>query len=203
MKKIVLLFLLCVCTAISFGDYTYTIENGDDFGNLTLSGPVSFLMTGGKGNILALSNHSTATILNTTPSTSYYYPRSIFEIKVTDSILDIQEGYFFDIYAYDGSQISIHNGLFHFLFMEENSTAHIYGGNFWDGILDRSNSCELHLYGYDFLWENNNVTGYWQDDEAFDFALIASDNNVIFHIVPEPATLALFGLGGLLIRRKK
>ena len=57
------------------------------------------------------------------------------------------------------------------------------------------------------LDENNILTGLWADGSAFSIQLIDVDgySPVIddIHFIPEPKALALFGLGSLLLRRKK
>lgn len=79
-------------------------------------------------------------------------------------------------------------------------------------------SSAIDIYGYNFNYDpfagdydGGQLTGFWLDDTAFSIDLknygggdfpvgITYDN---LNLVPEPATLALFGLGGLLICRRK
>jgi hypothetical protein len=62
---------------------------------------------------------------------------------------------------------------------------------------------------YEYVTSSNMLTGLWVDDSAFSIQLVDQTgydpviDNIAFTVIPEPATLLLFGLGGLLLRRKK
>jgi hypothetical protein len=79
-------------------------------------------------------------------------------------------------------------------------------------------SSQVNIYGYGFNYDpfggsndGGQLTGFWMDDSAFsidlknygggDFPVGVTYDNL--NLVPEPATLALFGLGSILIRCRK
>ena len=57
--------------------------------------------------------------------------------------------------------------------------------------------------------DTNVLTGTWEDTTTFNIQLVDYDSyattidNIEFTIIPEPATLLLFGVGGLLLRKRK
>jgi hypothetical protein len=62
---------------------------------------------------------------------------------------------------------------------------------------------------YEYVTSSKMLTGLWVDDSPFSIQLVDQSgydpviDNIAFTVIPEPATLLLFGLGGLLLRRKK
>lgn len=78
-----------------------------------------------------------------------------------------------------------------------------YPPSYWDKHITIEYSGELPAVD-----ENNLLTGLWPDGSAFSIQL--HDGTGVFHpaisnieFVPEPTTVLLFGLGGLILRKRK
>ncbi len=62
---------------------------------------------------------------------------------------------------------------------------------------------QINFYGYGFYYDNYGLNGYWSDGSKFIFGIRDAETQsaLVFHEVPEPATLLLISLGGLLLRK--
>ena len=67
----------------------------------------------------------------------------------------------------------------------------------------------VHIYGYDFNndpYTGSPLTGFWAGGTPFSINLVDSTistyDQIVFH-APEPASMILFGLGGLFLRKRK
>ena len=195
MKKIIVILMLFVIATGAWA-VDYEVTWGDDFGVLDLIGtmenPDTLLMTGGTGHDLGVTAWSTAIIHDTDPINISETAGGIWEIDVSGhSELTINDGDFYDIVCDDYSTLNLHGGqIFNSLEIEHLTT--------W-----------VHIYGYGF---NNDpfigspLTGFWADATPFSINLvddtISTYNQIVFHEIPEPASIILLGLGGLMFRRR-
>ena len=170
----------------------YLIEDGDEFGNLTLIEHDSLLMTGGGGHGLDLNGWSVATIEDTNPIIGEG-DGGIWRVDVSSySIFNLNGGEIQDLSGYDESEINLSGG-------QILGDLTIYNDTSW-----------VNIFGYGF---NNDpfmgspLTGFWADATPFSMNLVDSTittyNQLIFHEIPEPATLLLFGLAGLALRKRR
>jgi len=170
----------------------YNIGPGDNFGNLGIVDYDTLLMTGGEGHNLDLLDWSTGTIENTSPIIGEGVG-GIWEIETKSfSELTISGGEINDLFGYDYSEISLSGG-------QILGDLTVYAPTAW-----------VHIFGYGFNndpFPGSPLTGFWADDTPFSINLVDSSistyDQIIFHEIPEPATLLLFALGGLALRKRR
>ncbi|MCK5565552.1 MAG: PEP-CTERM sorting domain-containing protein [Planctomycetes bacterium] len=193
--KLFILLLFVMSTAVWATDYEVTW--GDDFGGLDLIGteenPDTLLMTGGTGHDLNASAWSTAIIHDTDPMNIPETAGGIWEVTTTSY-----------------SELTINGGEFYELGLHGESIANLYGGQIFGSLTVNNSTAWVHIYGYGFNndpFTGSPLTGFWADDTAFSINLvddgISTYDQIVFHEIPEPVSIILFGLGGILVRKCK
>jgi hypothetical protein len=188
MKNALVVFLFLSMSVGAFAT-DYVFGPGDEFGSLGLVNYDTLFMTGGGGHSLTLTGWSTGTIEDTDPLIGPY-DGGIWHLNTSSySELTINDGEINDVSVYGESLIYLH------------------GGDIFESLTVHNTTAWVHIYGYGF---NNNpfigspLTGFWADDTPFSINLvddgISTYDQIVFHIVPEPATLLMLGLGGILVR---
>ena len=211
MKKIIALMLL-VCVGSAFASYTHEIGPGDDFGDEALNDSESLLMTGGMGHFLDLWDESSARIEDTDPLISEGNG-GIWDItQGGDSTLEILGGEIHELSIGSDAYVTISGGR-----IDEINSRQFVGTRWIEGTDDPP------LYEPDthitFICDvdsvdvtNNLLTGNWLDGSDFSIQLVdrVRPDGVPFtpvidniEFIPEPATLLLVGVGGLLLRKRK
>jgi hypothetical protein len=194
MRNLVFIISL-VLSASAVASYTYVIEEGDYFEAKSLTGTQSILVTGGGGYQLNLFYYSQAVIQDT-------------------SDLEEYKGGIWDITAGGYSNITIKDGAIHRITIGSYATAQISGGQIdqiWSSYAtpDASRIMLTCNPGYQITYTSGIATaisGTWRDSSAFNIQLVnPSGRSSVFSnmtIIPEPTSLLLLAIGGLLIRRK-
>jgi len=126
-----------------------------------------------------------------------------------DSTADIWGGQVDEMVTFQNSILNMFGGTISGLFTEDDSTINIYGGTL--GHLASAGFSSVYLYAYDVIhtttggrWNDGQVMGkYYADDSDFLFDLKYQDTYSHITVVPEPTTLLLLSLGGLMIRQKR
>jgi hypothetical protein len=195
----------------------YNIGPGDEFGDLILVDNDVLLMTGGEGDDLDLLDSSTATIENTNPIIGEE-DGGIWEVFVSSaSTLDFNGGEINSIEALWDGTVNMTGGILTSLEMHSESQAHLEGGIIESMASDQTlvgglpwEEALIHIFCLDYLYDSpsNLLTGHWGDNSAFsinliDIGTVQTYDYIEFHIVPEPATLFLVGLGGLAFRKRR
>jgi len=190
-----LMMLLVGLSLPALAGYTYEIKDGDYFIGISLNNTESALITGGGGIDLNLYDYSSVIVKGTAPLNAGY--GGIWEMRAV--------GY---------SDVTISGGEIHRLAIGSYATAQISGGQIdqiyssyflpdADRIILTCNS------GYLLSYTNGVVTGIsgtWLDGSNFNIRLVnPAGSSTVFSnmtIIPEPATMLLLAVGGVLIRKK-
>jgi len=84
----------------------------------------------------------------------------------------------------------------------------MYGGLVTDS-LNAWDSATVNIFGYDLVKTSSGgaygygqVYGYWFDDTPFTINLSTAETYSHITLIPEPTSLLLLALGGLLLKRK-
>lgn len=121
----------------------------------------------------------------------------------------------YDITLYDNSELLYLDGITEEITLYGHSTASLKGGRV-DYItsyhLAPNYPCQVTIYcqtGYQM--NQSGISGLWADGSSFDIEFIDPSSffdptwesiNIV-EVIPEPVTLALLGLGYMLIRKRK
>ena len=113
------------------------------------------------------------------------------------------------INTYNTSTLNISGGIIQgppltFIYLHDSGVLNLSGGLFYSTWIYPQEST-VNIYGRDLAWiidSNKRVHGYWADGTEFLITLARIENaNIIFHEIPEPCTLGLFGFGFFILRR--
>jgi hypothetical protein len=105
--------------------------------------------------------------------------------------------------------VNMAGGVTEYLRAGESGIINLYGG-LVTNCLDAWDSATVNTYGYGFnynhsagSWDGGQLTGFWLDGTAFSIDLYAPSTYDHINLIPEPGSLALLSLGGLLLRRRR
>jgi hypothetical protein len=201
MKK-VLFTILVLLTAVttSHAAFTYTYGPGTNFGSMPLNQNESMLVNGGGGGSLDLFYNSYVRIESTPPLGTDYgggvWAGGIWEIK-----------------TFSSSTLEVLGGEIGVLITNNTASASLYGGKIvtieshQQAPTGSDKHIDLFCKSHSYNSGNGMLTGVWGDDSAFSIHLVnvggytPAIDNINFVTIPEPLTLVLLGLGGLVVRR--
>ncbi len=202
MKMVFGILLSGVMSLSVSAGYDYIIDDGYTPG-ITLQGNQSLFMTGGGLGDLTLYDCTTATIQNTSALNQFI--GGIWQIRLSGD-----------------STINIAGGQIHELDINYSSLAQISGGQIesiysyqsaWktEGqppVLVPNPHIEMFVRDWNFDELTKQLTGTWGDFSTFNIKLIdvqgysPTIENIKFTIIPEPISLMLLALGGMMMRRR-
>ncbi len=195
MKRLIpCLLLFAIFVSMSFGEivFDYTISDAYYHGVLTLVNSESLLVTGAGADTIEANGESYIEVQNTSP-------------------LEQNVGGIYDLNLDDFSTMNYYDGETGLFDIRGDAIATFSGGridyirSFQDSDLTKHITFIADLDSIDLT--GSLLTGNWLDDSSFSITLLDQTgydpvySNINF--VPEPATIALFGLGGLLLRKRK
>ncbi|MHC5061732.1 MAG: PEP-CTERM sorting domain-containing protein [Planctomycetota bacterium] len=196
MKRLFLsLILIGLCAPVLLAEIThefdYTISDTYEFGIFSLNGE-SLLVTGAGADNIDAKGESYIEVQGTDPLQQHV--GGIYTLDLDDfSILNYYDGETSLFTIYDDATATFSGGSVNYISSHQDSdfTKHI-----------------TFIADLDSIGLNGNVlTGNWLDGSSFSVTLQdqAGYDSVYSNInfIPEPATLALFSLAGLLLRKRK
>jgi hypothetical protein len=189
-----------MCVSATFGAFDHTISNTYYYGILTLNGE-SLLVTGAGANGIEAEGLSYVEIQNTASLQNNV--GGIYTLDLEDnSILNYFGGETGNFDIYDDATAVFSGGRIDYISSFQRPLSGDYPPSYWDKHI------EIICKSYDYNTSTKKLTGVWGNDTTFNIQLVdksgyySAISNIEFTIIPEPATLSLLGLGGLLIRRK-
>lgn len=204
MKKLTFtIAMIAVCTSMSFADFDYIISNTFEFG-VEIEGNETLLVTGGGADQIDAYDSSYIEIQNTPPY--QFNVGGIHDLNLLDSSsLHFYDGEIVGLDIYSDATAVLEGGHISFIESLQDVWEWDYGVDPPEWVFNPH--IEIKCNTYNFNSSTNLLTGTWLDNSAFSINLKDRSgydpviDNIFF--TPEPASLALLGLGGFLLRRKR
>jgi hypothetical protein len=173
------------------------LSTGEYAGGVSLIGDEILIVDGGDADVIDTWNSSQLKVQSTSLPLSLTGRRGVYDIHLSDN-----------------SSLLFTGGATESVVLYKNSIAEFKGGQINHITIYRrpQDTCYVTIFAQaDYQMNATGISGLWEDGSPFDihfdnasspFPPTANFVNVV-EVMPEPGTLALLGLGGLLLRRKR
>jgi hypothetical protein len=129
---------------------------------------------------------------------------------INDAHLDVLGGAMWKLELMNYATANIYNGDIEWLFIQGNTVLNIHAAGDTLEMFAAGNESLAYLYAYDVTYHPTGglkndgwIEGiYISNDTPFSFSFYTDTSYSHLNIVPEPTTFLLFGLGGLLLRKR-
>jgi hypothetical protein len=119
------------------------------------------------------------------------------------AMVDMGGGSVWTLALNDSSIVNIYDGWVDALFAGDSSTVNLFGGVI-DLYVQATEFSRVYIYGYGFEVTPSGLKGYWLDGTEFDMRLRRTHlPDPHYVLVPEPGTLLLLSLSGLLFVHRR
>jgi hypothetical protein len=204
MKLLLLMTGVLCCASAAEGVFDFTISSGY-YGTQRLEGSESLLITGGGAIGIEARGQSLVEIQSTTA-----YKLDVGGLSTIDlmdnSSMSYYGGYTNGLYLWDDARAELRGGSINYM-RSYQDVFNVIVGRDEQGNPIFNKHIEMYTSQHDYNSVTKKLTGLWWDKSAFSIQLydIAGYDKTIDNIkfiVPEPATVLLVGLGGVLLRRR-
>lgn len=130
---------------------------------------------------------------------------------INDAHLDVLGGAMWKLELMHYATSNIYDGDIEWLFTQGNTVVNLYSAGDTLEMFAAGDESLTNLYAYDLTYHPTGglegegwIEGkYYLNDAPFSFSFYTQESYPHISIVPEPTTVLLFGLGGLLLRKRK